>query len=446
MTTNFQLRGYVNLRYKNGASLLRSSMAVKLLLVCNLGVASMPLAHADVLKNMIAETLEKHPAVLAQLALARAGEANVDTARWQFYPTPSVTVEGVSAEKKDITYLGDDRTTTLRLQQPLWMGGKLTAGLEKTKEALTVSQIGHEEVRQQLAIRFVQAYSDWLSAYLRLLAYQRSLAEHMKFDAQVRRRIEQGASSESDRILVASRLDSVSAEIAQANGQKNAARVRMSQLLGREIGDEDLSRSLALPYELNVAVQQLLESALSTHPSILKSRSQAKVQGITVGERKAEFLPQVYLRAERQFGNYSAVNTEPVTRYFVGISSTLGAGLSARSSVDSAVAQHQAALIDVQTQERSVQEQLLADHAQLGMIENRLKLIQSSLAFAIQISDAYVRQFLAGRKTWIDVMNAARELTQIEVQLTQDRANQVALTWRLAITSYGLSQVLGETR
>jgi outer membrane protein TolC len=51
---------------------------------------------------------------------------------------------------------------------------------------------------------------------------------------------------------------------------------------------------------------------------------------------------------------------------------------------------------------------------------------------------AWERQFNNGRKTWIDVMTAARETTQAELAVIEnDMALQQSL-WRLHIQAYGV--------
>ena len=158
----------------------------------------------------------------------------------------------------------------------------------------------------------------------------------------------------------------------------------------------------------------------------------------TIDERRAELAPEVYLRAERQYGNYSYRNASPENRLFLGLSSRFGAGLSSLSNVEAAQAQHQAALADIEVQSRALNEQVLADHALASSTQGRLAALKASLDAAVQVSESYDRQFLAGRKTWLDVMNAARELAQTELQLADIASAQVVLSWRLAILTQGL--------
>ena len=399
-------------------------------------------SYAETLQQLISFALRNHPAIMSSQAQESAAQAGADSARWQFYPTPSVAVEKAQASASDRSFAGDGRVSTLRLQQPLWAGGRLTAGVEKAEASVIASRAALEETRLQLALRVVQTYGDWLAAHLKAEAYEKSLATHQRLHAQVVRRIEQGASSESDLILAIARKKSVAADVALAIAQNDIALNRLGQLLGRQIDGAALV--VAAPLPADSSLQTLLDLALANNPAIRKASAQAKVQQAALAERSADLSPEVYLRAERQYGNYTYGNTPPENRIFIGLNSRLGAGLSSLSNMEGARSQYQAALADVEVQNRATSEQVLSDHALANSSESRLEAIRASLEAAAQVSLSYDRQFLAGRKTWQDVMNAARELAQTEVQLADIQSAQIQATWRLAIYTQGLAAVLRE--
>ena len=124
-----------------------------------------------------------------------------------------------------------------------------------------------------------------------------------------------------------------------------------------------------------------------------------------------------------------------------GDTSRFGAGLSSLSNVEAARTQHAAALTEIEAQSRTVSEQILADYAIAVSIVSRLASIQASLKAAADVTTSYDRQFLAGRKSWLDVMNAARELAQTETQLADLQATQLVVTWRLDAYTRGIDTV-----
>jgi adhesin transport system outer membrane protein len=68
--------------------------------------------------------------------------------------------------------------------------------------------------------------------------------------------------------------------------------------------------------------------------------------------------------------------------------------------------------------------------------------LQGSLLSAEAVSQAWSQQFLVGLKSWLDVMNAARELAQVEVQIADVSTEQLLLSWRLSIFARGVDATI----
>ncbi len=98
----------------------------RLLLVTVLG-AWLHVAWAETVEGLLQEVLRTNPAVQSRQATVRSRQASVDSANWQFYPSPSLSSERVSRSANDTAYAADSTVTTLRLQQTLWTAGRLTA-------------------------------------------------------------------------------------------------------------------------------------------------------------------------------------------------------------------------------------------------------------------------------------------------------------------------------
>jgi len=403
-------------------------------------------ASAQKLENLIALALSSNPLTKSQQTLVESAKVGVDSAKWQFYPTPSVSVEMANTSSSDLLYQGDKRVSIGRIQQPLWTGGRLSAGVNKAEAGLAVSQASLEEARLQLGLRVVQAYGDWLSAHLKTLANEKSLATHIRLHDQVKRRVNEGTSANSDLTLAIARLEAISAELTAVRAQGEVAIARLGQFLGNPVDAASLMKEVASPYSLTGNMQGVLEQAIDINPSIIKAQATARVQEVVIDEKRADLSPEVFVRAERQYGNYTFANGPPENRFFVGLTSRFGAGLSTFSSIEAARLQHNAALTDIEVQTRAVNEQVLSDYALAQSIASRIAAVYKSLSAANDVLSSYNRQFLAGRKSWLDVMNAARELTQTETQLADLHATQVVVTWRLGAYTRGIGALTEEVK
>ena len=418
-------------------------------LILNVGVIATTFsisASAQKLENLIALALSSNPLTKSQQTLVESAKVGVDSAKWQFYPTPSVSVEMANTSSADLLYQGDKRVSIGRIQQPLWTGGRLSAGVNKAEAGLALSQASLEEARLQLGLRLVQAYGDWLSAHLKTLANEKSLATHIRLHDQVKRRVNEGTSANSDLTLAIARLEAISAELTAVRAQGEIAIARLGQFLGNPVDAALLMKEVASPYSLTGNMQGILEQAIDMNPSIIKAQATARVQEVVIDEKRADLSPEIFVRAERQYGNYTFANGPPENRFFVGLTSRFGAGLSTFSSIEAARLQHNAALTDIEVQTRVVNEQVLSDYALAQSIASRIAAIYKSLSAANDVLSSYNRQFLAGRKSWLDVMNAARELTQTETQLADLHATQVIVTWRLGAYTRGIGALTEEVK
>jgi adhesin transport system outer membrane protein len=60
---------------------------------------------------------------------------------------------------------------------------------------------------------------------------------------------------------------------------------------------------------------------------------------------------------------------------------------------------------------------------------------------AKEVFESYTRQYTAGRKTWLDVMNTVRESTQSDVAVTDAGTQAAAASLRLKLASGNLKEL-----
>ncbi|WP_396441015.1 TolC family protein [Limnohabitans sp.] len=406
------------------------------------GIAWGQTGHA--LPDLLAMAVTTHPTIQTQQALIGAAQQGVSNARWQYFPTPSLSAQSAKASSTDTSYAGDTNVTVLALTQPLWSGGRIEAGIDKAQAYAEAAQASLTEAQQQLAIRVVQAYGDWLSAHRKRTAFQVGQAQHIRLKDQVARRIQEGQAPASDLALAQSRLASLNADLAMASTQEEVSLARLSQLVGKPVTGKTLSASLAEPLQLSDRVTDLLTQAQSHSPTLARARSNAQAQLATIQEAKSATLPEVSLRLENQRGNFNYSGSAQQSRAFINVTSRLGAGLSSFAAVNEAVQRHAAALAEIESQQRSLAEQITTDHALLVTSQSRRQALQQSAELADQVLASWDRQYLSGRKSWQDLMNSAREQVQVQAQIADLEGSQLVASWRLALITGQLQISTGQ--
>ena len=398
---------------------------------------------AGTMIDLINLSFAGNPLLQSQAQLVQATQADIKGANWQFFPTPSVSVEQVNASQQDNSYNSKDgRVLTFRLQQPLWTAGRLSAGVTRAEAAAAAAQAQMEETRQQLALRTVQVWGEWKAGQQKSLALQDSVRTHQRLSALIRRRVEGGVSAVADDVLAQGRLEQTQGDAAAAQAQLASALARLEQLTGKRMANEQMEAYVVRPVEPIGELSDLIERAWRNSPTVLKLQAQIKQQQMDVQIRKAQLLPEVYARAEHQQGSFAASGPNSSNRFFIGLSASPGAGLSAQSGVDAAMARLQALQAEEESARRNLIEQISLEHVSVRTQAQRRASLLAGLASTQAMVESWDRQFLAGRKTWVEVMNAARELAQAQTVLAEVEAAYVVSSWRLTVLSEGVPAVL----
>ena len=393
---------------------------------------------------LLQSALEEHPLVDAGRAEIRSAEQGIKSARWQFFPTPGVEYQRAYADDADRNFQGDDYTAVFSLEKPLWSGGRISGGLASARAPLGVSQASLQENQRELALRVVQAYGEWLTASLQKDTLETSEQRHLKLFERVRRRMEGGVSTGSDLQLASGRLQSVKADRAAIEARERSAIAVLSELSGRSLTVSELANARRnLPQELVLLEANLVNSALSHSPSIERADAEVEAARAEIKTRRAQTRPDVFLRFERQFNNLQFANQGPDSRVLVGVRSQFGGGLSSYSGIAEAQETVSAALAFRRSAELSIREQVRSDLALLNSFEIRLPALQEATRTAIEVYESYQRQFLTGRKSWLDVMNSARDLQQARLQLADVTAGHLTLSWRLYVLANPLQAIGG---
>lgn len=426
------------------SAIFMKQVAFSLLIIISANLFAEELSNIDkvtTVPKLIQTAFSYHPTLRSQTKLSEAARAGITGAKWQFWATPSIGVE--RANTNDPSYSGDNTVTTLRLEQPLWSGGKLSGNLSKAEAKAISAQADIEITRQQLALRIIQAWIDASVADSKYKAYDKSRSLHARLLGLVERRTQEGVSAQADIDLARSRIDAIDSDLASTRVQRDIALDKLRLLSGESISiaQMDNMNSDAVLFPV-LSLDELLAAARKQSPQIGKARAQSKMAESDISIARSALSPGVYLRAERQYGNFTTPDASPQNRVFIGMSTAFGGGLSSLSGIDAALAQYSSALEDIQTQQLSIDEQVQSDVFMVQTAELRLRNLEHARQSASDVSASWERQFLAGRKQWQDLMNATREETQTEIQIADTLGAQQLSKWRLLVLSQGVDAVL----
>lgn len=407
--------------------LFRYIAAPTLILALSASATTSANAHAQTNWNfgqLLQSALISHPALLGKRAAQAAAQADLDGAKWQRYPS-------ISAETSTPT--SNVNSALLRIEQPLWTGGRISGGIDVASSRLGAADAALDEERLNIALRVIAAYSEALRQQERLQWATSGVQEHDKLLSIIRRRVDREVSSQTDQRLAQTRMLQAQSDQSAATQSLNSALTQLSQLAGKmvdAIATLDPT-DLSPPPSLDVALPQ----ALSYSPLLHRLNQEEQAATADIAVKRSAYMPQLALRLEKTTGQFND------NRAMLVLSAQPGAGLSAVSGVSAAIAKSEALRLAQEAARRDTRERVTSDWNEWQGAGQRVGYAGSSRDMSQDVFESYTRQYVIGRKTWNDVLNAVREATQSQFALADARAQTIAAGLRLSAQTGTLKQL-----
>jgi len=370
--------------------------------------------------------MDSHPLVLGKRSAQDAAKAEKEGAEWQRYPTVSVEVNKQRSLEAN-TQLGVQNGRVLRVEQPLWAGGRITAGIDAAGRRFDAAGAALDEARQELALKVIAATTEALRQKARQQHGITDVKEHEKLLAMIQRRVVQEVSPMADQRFAESRLYASVNELSLTTQGLSNALAQLSQLAGqpvREINEQGLSEATA-PASLDA----VLTEAQDYSPTLRRLTFEEEAANADIKSKRSAYMPQLALRLEKSGGLVSDTSAMLV------LSAQPGAGLSSISGANAAIARRESTRMAREAAGRDMRERITLDWNEWVAARLRMANADQARATSTEVFESYARQYTTGRKTWIDVLNAVRETTQAELAAVDARTQMLAASLRLRTLS-----------
>ncbi len=172
------------------------------------------------------------------------------------------------------------------------------------------------------------------------------------------------------------------------------------------------------------------EKASFYNPVIVKEHFQIESAKQGVESQQAARYPTVYAQYEHA---YYHDDNENDGKFSLGLSYAPGAGFSNLALARASQAQVNSLVQTQEASRRQVIENIQVQYQQFVSAKDRENSLIAAVAGAQIVVNSYRRQFIAGRKSWLEVLNAVREHNDYKVQLVQTRADILGAFHRLQV-------------
>ena len=403
---------------KNSIKTLAMSIGAVGLLAQSVAIAQTDLMFSSELSRLYFKA-QNHPSVAYaadQLAVART---ELEGAKWGYYP--SLSVDGTSP-------VDDNSQLSFSVEQPLFTAGRVSSSVESANHGVNVAEQQIDETLLNVKLQIATAYSDLLRADYRSKVATANIEALEVLHEVVARRVEQQITPKAEQTLVFARLQQAKSELFQIDGLREQAKNRIQTATG-ELVDSAKEFSCTLPAHMNEA--RLYDAALNFSPAMSRLGSSRQQASAEVSVAEANQWPKLVLGAQHVTDTSFDGNSD--SSLFFGFRYQLQDGLSVRSQIGTA----QARLSAVNSSEKLLVEELRQQVASLvrdyQAADNQLEPLQNLVTSNQDLIDSYLRQYRAGKKSWLDVVNAQREKAQAEFMLSDVKAQRCSTVAQLGL-------------
>ena len=428
---------------------------------------------ADRLLMSARDAAARHHGTQAAQWQAQAARHDLAVAQRRRLPRPSVAITAQSQGG-----VGTDA----RLTQTLYDWGGTQARIDAADGQLSAAAQGVREQERSVMLDVIDAWRAWATAGLRARSQAAGLLRLADCEQGARRRADAGLGSQADLSLVASRLAQARSELLATQSAQASAAARLrglgvqaapepwqaeaSSVLPKasdadrpqrgasanegeaapcHAPDDEAAPAVAGPGAVGsgaagvgttppavAKVGPLVAHAVERSAALARLRAEAESAAASARAARAERFPVINAVALHQRSDAAAASGSS-SRLLLTLEYAPSSWGSGADTLQAAVSRAAAARAELDAARQALVSGLEAEHALLAGLTDRGPSERAAVASALAVLRSLSRQFRSGRKSWLDVLNAARELTAAEQAADALRVDLAASWARLAV-------------
>ncbi len=381
--------------------------------------AGIPLALAAIADQALAD----NPQVIASRAALAVSQADLETAQWLRYP--SLTADVLAATRGSNIADSDGLTLNVALEQPLWAGGSINGQIDAARGLRDAGAEALREARFGVLLGIIDSWFAALRAGERARAIEVGLDDHRALVGSIERRVAQQVSPLADLTLARSRATQLEIELAATREAEANALLRLRELTG--VAPEALAMPGAEIFDAIPPEPIAFDEMLACAPALGRIRGQIASAEAEVRSAKGALYPRLLLQLSQ--------NELTGARAAVVVRAQTGNGLSRFSAIDRAEARVDQGIAQLGAVEREIRARIGTEYVALRSNRAQAEAGASASAAAADLQASYQRQFVAGRRSWLDVLNAAREVATARISESDTRVGAAAGATRILAMS-----------
>ena len=383
--------------------------------------------------ELLSEGLRTHPSITVAKKLMRASELQLSSANWAYYPTPTV----------DISSSLSNTRTTIRIDQPIWDGGKIDSSYDNAEAQKEEAFHSHAESQYQLIEDYIDTLKKYLQAQDQITIMDAGLQQLESIMYTIDRMIEADELSVADKNLLNTKIADINSKLTIANAEFDVAKIQFEILTGKEINCDVVLAGSSI-FNDGMDISKLVEDALYFHPALRILDAKIKSAQSGIASANSKMWPALKLRAEHRNGAlYDSESGQDATLVYLALEMSTGAGASVLTDIE----RSKINVLKVKSQklakEKQVIDALMNNYTKFVAVKSNIAIVSSDVDVAEKVFNSNKRMFFLQQKKWIEVVNALIILNNKKVSKFRLMEEYKALEMTLALKTNRLSLETG---
>lgn len=422
-------------------------------------------ATTDALDDAVKSALETNPTFLAAQAAVSEAESKLNAAYSARNPSFRLESEAGIAQtsqksKTGVTSFGSSggqfattsgntgggsrvigqkvrpRTGKAIIEQPLYKGGRISAGIDKACHELRAIEAQAYSIKSTLVQNVARAYLDVVLAQTRLELQQKTeqvLRHHL--DA-ARLNLNIGSMTRTDVAQAESRFAGAHADRLQAQSGLKEAQVNFEKLVGytpSRLSFPDIT------FDLPPSLEDAIRQAECTNPDLIQARFTEQASAASLREVRGELLPSVSLRGETGQNNdqfFKHIRTRN-SGVYANLSIPLYSGGSTRNRIKAA--RHARKQKNFQTEEkrRDIRARVTSAFENIAVQKAKIDARKTEVQAARLALEGLTLEQKQGSRSLLDVLDGEKEALTAQLNYITAQADYID-------AGYELMKLLGQ--
>jgi adhesin transport system outer membrane protein len=365
-----------------------------------------------------------HPRIQGKKKELNVANEKLNTSKWLRFPAVSVIS---SAGQSSLASRDREPVTTIRLEQPLWAGGRISSSIEANQARLKSSIYGISEIEEDVLGKTSAVYCSLLKMQEKIEASKENVEEHKRLLSLIQRKARNEVSPMVEIVLAKTRLEQAQYEQIQLTTQATNLKAELESLIGQPFQSiKNPKVALSIPSDL----EQAISLTISNSPTIKRLESDVEASSADIDVSKASIWPQISARNDNIIGGITEGNIS-----YLALTYAPGNGLSALSNTSEARAKKEVAETLIRSTALELSNKIRADWNQYFAEMKQAEVLSNLVETSQGVYESYLRQYAVGKKTWVEVLNAKKESTQAKYIYSESQWNSFMAGVRLQIST-----------